>query len=326
MNKIGKIYVYLALLYLSGLLIIACGHNVASTEGKAKYVAVPEYQFVSNSILKEIKRNTAWNEIHRFDMCYTDSAVYLWDSSGTQIIDSLNLVCVSHTKGMAYERDSLFPYLLKGIVKSGLYTFYFYDDCTIERLLKPTKRTRYIRISITDRTDYITIAGGMESEMEFYLYNSNDLRKISSQIIVENECYADYFICSEDFESKDRFRSEVDTAALDLSKIALYPTIDRAWDYQRSEDALNAFITQNVQWLPGSDTVFPRKVNVIVVIERDGSISECNCLLEKGDCWDQEALRIVQKFPLFMPAHKQGKAIRTEREIVFDFPNIYKNR
>lgn len=64
-------------------------------------------------------------DIMPYDICFTKHPIKRWDNSGREILDSTNLFIVSHHKGMSYERDSLFPYLVRGGGEVWLVHFLF---------------------------------------------------------------------------------------------------------------------------------------------------------------------------------------------------------
>jgi hypothetical protein len=259
-----------------------------------------------------------------YDICFTKHPIKRWDDSGREILDSTNLFIVSHHKGMSYERDSLFPYLVRGVVRSGLYTFFFYDSVTIRRLLKPTKQVYYAHKVEESWDEYTYIMGGIEMELEFFLDKSNMLRLIPRDIVYSNANFHSYFIRNAEFESQNGL---IDTTEIPGAREPLFPTVDHSWNPEESEKLLDNFIRQEVH-LP-TDTITPRIVVVSITIEKDGTISSVNPINTadlENDYWEQEALRIVSKFPPFMPTYIQGQPIRSCKIIEFDFLEICKER
>lgn len=289
--------------------------------------AIPVYQFADKTLERTIRRELkadTFMDIMPYDICFTKHPIKRWDNSGREILDSTNLFIVSHHKGMSYERDSLFPYLVRGVVWSGLYTFFFYDSVTIRRLLKPTKQVYYAHKVKESWDEYTYIMGGLEMELEFFLDKSNMLRLIPRDIVYSNANFHSYFIRNAEFESQNGL---IDTTEIPGAREPLFPTVDHSWNPEESEKLLDNFIRQEVH-LP-TDTITPRIVVVSITIEKDGtisSVSPINTADLENDYWEQEALRIVSKFPPFMPTYIQGQPIRSCKIIEFDFLEICKER
>jgi len=317
--------------FLNGLI-----HNYISSKEKDKYVSVPQYRFATKTlerdILKEVRATS--DDIYPYDVCFAESPVSLWDESGTEVVDTMNLFLVSHHEGMSYYRDSIFPYVVKGVVQSGLRMFFFYDSISVNRLLKPINKVWYARKKDT-RDGYILIVGGMESEIGFYLNESNRLRAIPRQILESMANYPEaskieYFIENDEFESQSGLNNyNVDTTNTDIGPYPLFPTKNNIWDSQLSKEELDKFILYNV-YFPEEEIIdvnsMPNRVVVFITIERDGHISKTELLRSREDYWDKEALRVVSLFPLYMPAHMKGQAIRRKISVSFDFRKIYEER
>lgn len=61
------------------------------------------------------------------------------------------------------------------------------------------------------------------------------------------------------------------------------------------------------------------KVHVSFLVETDGSLSHIKVTKKVHPSLDAEALRIVNKMPKWNPALKNGKAVRTQVTVPFDF-------
>lgn len=312
-------------------------HNYISINDQDRYVAIPKYRFANNLLQRELLKEVSNSEndfaFHHYDVCYTKSPIEIWDLSGREIVDTMNLFLVTHSYGMSFYRDSIFPYLVKGVVQSGVRMFFFYDSISINRLLKPINQVWFARKN-ENIEEYIWIAGGMESEIGFNLNESDHLHPILQNLIDARANFPMaskkwYFIDNNEFESQDGLNHFViDTTDLDLGPAPLFPTRDNLWDWKKSEEELNNFISKNVRFPDENsidNNVIPRRVIIHFIVECDGRISTKEIPYAKGDYWDKEALRIVSLFPPFIPSHIQGKPIRSRTSITIDFCDFYKD-
>ena len=322
-------------LFSNGFLRAVFHHDYVCADTAEKYIGVPEYRFKSKAlyedIMKEIETNrTRQNIGSNYDMCFAECPIFLWNSEQTTILDSSNLLIVSHTPRMSFWRDSIFPHVVRGVVYAREHTFFLYDSITIKRLFQPIDKRWYIRsLDNTSIAGYTVIQGGLEEEFEFYLTSENDLRKIPDSISCQDyKGLSFYFLVNDEFESQIALHPATDivdtTTIYSFPPFPLFPTNTQRIEEEESRRELDNFILREVRFPleNGETAISPRKVFVNIIVERDGSISSADCLSPHDDYWDNEALRIINLFPPFIPAHRQGVAVKAMKTIMFDFQGI----
>jgi TonB family protein len=74
------------------------------------------------------------------------------------------------------------------------------------------------------------------------------------------------------------------------------------------EKALKDFIARHLQWPKGCDeTSSPRRVICTFKIQADGTCTDFKVVRSMGECFDEEALRVLRLMPKWSPANMCGK-------------------
>lgn len=337
--KIIIVFCLFVALFSKGCFHAVFHHDYVCADSDEQYIGIPEYCFKSKAlqegIMKELRANMTWQDIGRnYDLCFAECPIPLWNSAQTTILDSFNLLIVSHTPRMSFWRDSLFPYVTKGVVYMREHTFFLYDSITINRLFQPLDKHWYIRsMDNASIIGYTVIQGGLEDEYEFYLTSENNLRKIPDDISCQDyKGVGFYFIVNDEFESQSGLHLATDivdtTLIYSSPPFPLFPTNLLRINEGESQKELENFILREVRFPPEKEetTIPPRIVYVKIIVERDGSISSAECLLPCDDFWENEALRIVNLFPSFIPAHRQGIPVKASETLVFDFQKLQQQK
>jgi protein TonB len=99
--------------------------------------------------------------------------------------------------------------------------------------------------------------------------------------------------------------------SIDDTMLSIHPS------FPGGEKAYYKFLARNLK-RPNQDDVFGR-VFVSFFVEKDGSLSDFKVERSLGKDYDKEALRVLRKSPKWLPARRNGKAIRIKYVVPINF-------
>ena len=139
---------------------------------------------------------------------------------------------------------------------------------------------------------------------------------ICMSVILIGICFADSF--ATDTTKGASLRSPNDSIALrkdsgsvtnEKDSVYLQWHVDKKAQFPGGPDSLKYFIERNFcyppNWVELQGTVYVR-----FIVEKDGSISDVKVIRSIESLVDDEAVRVVRSMPKWIPAEKDGKAVR----------------
>ena len=128
-------------------------------------------------------------------------------------------------------------------------------------------------------------------------------------------CYAEPFVT----DSAKRVSSQLpndnialrkDSDSAVIREDSVYRHVDKKAQFPGGPDSLKSFMEKNLI-LPPSQDCFEGSVIVRFIVEKDGSISDVKVIRSIEPLVDDEAVRVVRSMPKWIPAEKDGKAVRS---------------
>ena len=102
-------------------------------------------------------------------------------------------------------------------------------------------------------------------------------------------------------------RKDSDSAV--IREDSVYRHVDKKAQFPGGPDSLKSFIRKNLCY--PSEDCFEGSVIVRFIVEKDGSISDVKVIRSIEPLVDDEAVRVVRSMPKWIPAEKDGKAVRS---------------
>jgi len=123
-----------------------------------------------------------------------------------------------------------------------------------------------------------------------------------------------YLLGNQAFSQTEIFSNTSDTT------IYSYEDVDSKPDFAGGDEARRDFLLKNLKYpQKARESGTLGKVYISFVLEKDGSISNLILLKGIGDGCDEEALRVIQLMPKWIPAKKNGEYVRVR----FNLPLQY---
>ena len=127
-------------------------------------------------------------------------------------------------------------------------------------------------------------------------------------------CYAEPFVAdtakrvsSQSPNDNIALRKDSDSAV--IREDSVYRHVDKRAQFPGGPDSLKSFIESNLCYPNLLDCV-EGSVIVRFIVEKDGSISDVKVIRSIEPLVDDEAVRVVRSMPKWIPAEKDGKAVR----------------
>lgn len=127
-------------------------------------------------------------------------------------------------------------------------------------------------------------------------------------------CYAEPFVAdtakrvsSQSPNDNIALRKDSDSAV--IREDSVYRHVDKKAQFPGGPDSLKSFIRKNLCY--PSEDCFEGSVIVRFIVEKDGSISDVKVIRSIEPLVDDEAVRVVRSMPKWIPAEKDGKAVRS---------------
>ena len=96
-------------------------------------------------------------------------------------------------------------------------------------------------------------------------------------------------------------------AKLSLSRQALVPP-----HFPGGEDAFHLYLGKNLKWPKTEDGDSQGIVIISFFVEKDGTLTNFQVAKSLGKAFDDEALRVIRASPKWIPAMRDGKAIKSK--------------
>lgn len=129
-------------------------------------------------------------------------------------------------------------------------------------------------------------------------------------------CYAEPFVA----DSTKRVSSQLPNDSIALRKDSdsaviredsVYRHVDKKALFPGGSDSLKSFIRKNLCYPSEEWGCVEGSVIVRFIVEKDGSISDVKVIRSIEPLVDDEAVRVVRSMPKWIPAEKDGKAVRS---------------
>ena len=128
-------------------------------------------------------------------------------------------------------------------------------------------------------------------------------------------CYAEPFVADttkrvspQSPNDNIALRKDSDSAVIREDSVCRH--VDKKAQFPGGPDSLKSFIKRNLI-LPPLLECYQGSVFVRFIVEKDGSISDVKVIRPIEPLVDDEAVRVVRSMPKWIPAEKDGKAVRS---------------
>lgn len=102
--------------------------------------------------------------------------------------------------------------------------------------------------------------------------------------------------------------------------ILVYDSTDRMPEYPGGSDAMNHFLDKKLFYPERAiDAGFSGKVIVRFIVNEDGSLSDITVPKPLGYGLDEEAVRVIELMPKWVPGQKEGKAVKVYYTVPITF-------
>ena len=130
-------------------------------------------------------------------------------------------------------------------------------------------------------------------------------------------CYAEPFVADtakrvslQSPNDSIALRKDSDSAVIREDSVYHRYNVDKTAQFPGGPDSLKSFMEKNLILPPSAECV-EGSVIVRFIIEKDGSISDVKVIRSIEPLVDDEAVRVVRSMPKWIPAEKDGKAVRS---------------
>ena len=108
--------------------------------------------------------------------------------------------------------------------------------------------------------------------------------------------------------------------------ILLFSFINKAYsqalsppEFPGGEKAFSAFLNKNLKWPKNTSDDIQGVVTVSFFVEKDGSLTEIKVAKSMSPPFDEEALRVINLSPKWIPAMKNNKFIKSKYTVPIKF-------
>ena len=130
-------------------------------------------------------------------------------------------------------------------------------------------------------------------------------------------CYAEPFVADttkrvspQSPNDNIALRKDSDSAVIREDSVYRYYNLDKKAQFPGGRDSLKSFMIKNLIF-PPLQSCYEGSVIVRFIVEKDGSISDVKVIRSIEPLMDDEAVRVVRSMPKWIPAEKDGKAVRS---------------
>jgi len=122
--------------------------------------------------------------------------------------------------------------------------------------------------------------------------------------------------------SKKSSRSSAVNAVAEeeIAETEIFTVVEESPQYPGGDEARIKFLQENISYPQiARESSIQGTVYVTFVVERDGTITDVRILREIGGGCDDEAVRVVQKMPRWIPGKQRGKPVRVQFNMPIKF-------
>lgn len=108
--------------------------------------------------------------------------------------------------------------------------------------------------------------------------------------------------------------------------ILLFSFLDKAYsqaltppEFPGGKKAFTSFLTKNLKWPKTGDDESQGIVIISFFVEKDGRLTEIKVAKSLGAAYDEEALRVINLSPKWIPAMKNNKFIKSKYTVPIKF-------
>ena len=237
----------------------------------------------------------------------------------------LAILMIANTKVTAQEQksdDKLFT------VEFG--QFEIFDDDGFPMQLRDTVMYNddgsYFKFEISDAPD--PISGEMRKKITMTSFNadgtpSNNFKINEVERHGDTTTYSiDPFTISADKFNKFKITSgeDINVKVKHAKNDSIYQIVDQMPEFPGGTEALLKFVANNVKYPEkAKDEEISGRVFISFVIEKDGSVSNVEVKRGIGGGCDDEAVRVVKAMPKWKPGKQDGKPVRVNYMMPFNF-------
>ena len=99
----------------------------------------------------------------------------------------------------------------------------------------------------------------------------------------------------------------------DVADEEIFTIVDQMPEYPGGEEALNKYISENIQYpVQASEEFIEGKVFVSFIILPNGNVDHVKVIKGIGGGCDEEAVRVISEMPNWSPGYKEGVAVKVE--------------
>ena len=106
------------------------------------------------------------------------------------------------------------------------------------------------------------------------------------------------------------------TAKPDYSPVYNSVGLDAKPDFPGGYDKFYAFVDENFKYPEPSLNLKGKKIYVTFIVEKDGSLTDIKILRDAGHGTGEEAFRVLQQSPKWIPGKLKGETVR----VLFSLP------
>ncbi|MEZ4826420.1 MAG: energy transducer TonB [Bacteroidia bacterium] len=182
----------------------------------------------------------------------------------------------------------------------------------VKTIFEENKEGFLVKDSLSGRIDTLR-------KMEDYLLLVSAIRdQVSFGEINENAEYADSL--NSTFEPEIHLQQAAVQPEKEIDDSVPLTVADIMPGYPGGETALFRFLSDKLRYpVPATQNQVEGKVFVRFVIERDGTIADATVIKGIGYGCDEEALRVVNLMPAWMPGEINGKKVRMYSSLAVNF-------
>jgi protein TonB len=104
------------------------------------------------------------------------------------------------------------------------------------------------------------------------------------------------------------------------AKDALYTLVEKQPQFPGGESAMFQFLTENLRYPTlAKENGIEGRVVVSFVVEKDGSLTDLKIVKDIGGGCGEEALRLMQAMPKWVPGQQHGRVVRVAYTLPVSF-------
>ena len=144
--------------------------------------------------------------------------------------------------------------------------------------------------------------------------------------IIDNDAVVDEQFIVENIEDAE-VAAEQEIPAMEImeeesaaEEVEIFMVVEQMPEFPGGEDSLNIFLVQNITYPQSArDNNIQGRVFVTFCIEKDGTVSDARILRGIGGGCDEEALRVINLMPGWIPGRQRGQPVRVQYNMPIKF-------